>query len=162
MQANMNTCGRKWESWAGFSFFLKKKKNTALKSIEDHIRPANFMKVVEGEKNVAGYNSETNTYRRPSLALKIGHGLVKISLLVESRANVQSNFTAAKEARMFRRIYETRWNEMISAASLRTLQESKWNTPQLLPFKSDVQKLHFQKQVYSNCQQEHHLRHGKN
>lgn len=80
------------------------RKNTALKSIEDHIRPANFMKVVEGVKNVAGYNSETNTYRRPSLALKIGHSLVKISLLVESRANVQSNFTAAKEARTFRRI----------------------------------------------------------
>lgn len=55
--------------------------------------------------------------------------------------------------------YETRWNEMISAASLRTLQESKWNTPQLLPFTSDVQKLHTyldvqQKQVYSKLSTE--------
>lgn len=48
---------------------------------------------------------------------------------------------------------------MISAASLRTLQASKWNTPQLLPFTSDVQKLHTyldvqQKQVYTKLSTE--------
>ncbi|XP_060936018.1 uncharacterized protein LOC133012072 [Limanda limanda] len=63
-------------------------------------------------------------------------------MLVESRAHVQTNYNAAKEARTFRRVYESRWNEMISSASLRTLQESKWNAPLLLPFTKDVQTLH--------------------
>ncbi|KAF3838040.1 hypothetical protein F7725_009808 [Dissostichus mawsoni] len=118
------------------------RKTTPLKTIQDHVKPINFLHVVQAVKHVAGFDSETNTYKCPSLALKIGHSLKKISMLVESRANVQSNYSAAKDARTFRRVYETRWNELISAASLRTLQESKWNAPQLLPFTKDVQTLH--------------------
>ncbi|XP_040904808.1 uncharacterized protein LOC121188928 [Toxotes jaculatrix] len=118
------------------------RKTTPLKTIEDHVKPANFMHVVQAVKQVAGFDSETSKYKCPSLALKIGHSLTKISLLVESRANVQNNHAAAKDARTFRRVYESRWNEQISAASLRTLQESKWNAPLLLPFTKDVQTLH--------------------
>ncbi|XP_051263463.1 uncharacterized protein LOC127367551 isoform X29 [Dicentrarchus labrax] len=127
------------------------RKTTPLKTIQDHVRPVNFMHVVEAVKRVAGYDSETNAYKRPSLALKIGHSLTKISMLVESRANVQTDYSAAKDARTFRRVYETRWNELISAASLRTLQESKWNAPLLLPFTKDVQTLH----SYLDMQQRH-------
>ncbi|XP_059371080.1 uncharacterized protein LOC132108389 [Carassius carassius] len=118
------------------------RKNTSLKTIKDHIKPANFMQVVESVKLLAGYDSKTHAYRCPSLALKIGHNLTKISMLLESHANLQNDYSAAKDARTFRRVYETRWNELISAASLRTLQESKWNTPLLLPFTKDVQTLH--------------------
>ncbi|XP_059403077.1 uncharacterized protein LOC132134509 [Carassius carassius] len=100
------------------------------------------MQVVESVKHLAGYDSKTHAYRCPSLALKIGHNLTKISMLLESHANQQNDYSAAKDARTFRRVYETRWNELISAASLRTLQESKWNTPLLLPFTKDVQTLH--------------------
>ncbi|XP_034529641.1 uncharacterized protein LOC117805134 isoform X2 [Notolabrus celidotus] len=126
-----------------------------MKTIRDHIKPANFMQVVEAVKQVAGHDSETNAYKIPSLALKIGHSLTKISLLVESRANVQNEYSAAKEARAFRRVYDTRWNEMISAASLRTLQESRWNTPLLLPFTKDVQTLH------SYLDEQHQQTHSK-
>ncbi|CAJ1074397.1 hypothetical protein F2P79_020338 [Xyrichtys novacula] len=121
---------------------LCSRKNTSMKTIRDHIRPSNFMQVIQAVKEVAGFDSATNTYKCPSLALKIGHSLTKVSMLVESRANVQNNYSAAKDARTFRRVYETRWNEMVSAASLRTLQEARWNTPLLLPFTKDVQTLH--------------------
>ncbi|KAL7385829.1 hypothetical protein ABVT39_000841 [Epinephelus coioides] len=131
------------------------RKTTPLKTIEDHIRPVNFMHVVQAVKRVAGHDSETDTYKCPSLALKIGHSLTKISQLVESRANIQNNYPVAKDARTFRRVYETRWNEQISAASLRTLQESKWNAPRLLPFTKDVQTLH----SYLDVQQQ--LSHSK-
>ncbi|XP_026187576.1 uncharacterized protein LOC113145275 isoform X1 [Mastacembelus armatus] len=118
------------------------KRTTPMKTIQDHIKPANFMHVFQSVKQLAGYNSETNAYKCPSLALKIDHSLTKVSLLVESCANVQNDYDAAKDARTFRRVYESRWNELVSAASLRTLQESKWNTPLLLPFTKDVQTLH--------------------
>ncbi|KAM9699286.1 uncharacterized protein ACNS7B_008355 [Menidia menidia] len=130
---------------------ISSRKTTPLKCIEDHIKPANFMHLVQAVKHVAGHDSQTNTYKVPSLALKIGHSLIKISMLVESRAHIQDNCTTAKEARTFRRLYETRWNEMISSASLRTLQESKWNAPLLLPFTKDVQMLH----SYLDVQQQH-------
>ncbi|XP_035993659.1 uncharacterized protein LOC118563357 [Fundulus heteroclitus] len=121
---------------------IHSKKITPMTTIEEHIKPANFMLVVESVKSLAGFTVVTNTYRCPSLALKIGYSLTKISQLVESRANVQKNYSAAKDARAFRNVYESRWNEFVSAASLRTLQESKWNAPQLLPFTKDVQTLH--------------------
>lgn len=100
------------------------------------------MHVVQAVKHIAGHDSKTDTYKRPSLALKIGHSLAHIALLVESRANVKKDYSTAKDARSFRRVYETKWNELISEISLRTLKESKWNVPLLLPFTKDVQTLH--------------------
>ncbi|XP_057716910.1 uncharacterized protein LOC130931819 isoform X2 [Corythoichthys intestinalis] len=121
---------------------LCSRKTTSMKTIQEHIQPSNFMNVVQAVKELAGYDGRTGAYKRPSLALKIGYSLTKISMLVESRANLQKDYSAAKEARTFRKVYETRWNENISAASLRTLHESRWNQPQLLPFTKDVQTLH--------------------
>lgn len=118
------------------------RKITPLMTIEDHIMPKNFMHVVKAVKHLAGYSTETHTYKCPSLALKIGYSLTKISQLAESRANVQGNYNAAKDARAFRKVYDARWNELVSSASHRTLQEAKWNVPQLLPFTKDVQILH--------------------
>lgn len=121
---------------------LCSRKTTHLRTIEEHIQPANFMHVVKAVKELAGYSSEKHTFSCPSLALKIGYSLKKVSMLVESRANVQGDCIAAKDAQTFRSVYEARWNELISSSSLRTLQESKWNIPQLLPFTKDVQRLH--------------------
>ncbi|XP_043982140.1 uncharacterized protein LOC122836583 isoform X1 [Gambusia affinis] len=121
---------------------INSKKTTPMKTIEEHVKPANFMLVVESVKDLAGFVVETSTYKCPSLALKIGYSLKKISELVESRANVQGNSRAAKDARAFQNVYDSRWNEFVSSASLRTLQQSKWNAPQLLPFTKDVQTLH--------------------
>lgn len=118
------------------------RKTTPLRSIQEHIKPASFMHVVQVVKHMAGYNSETDTYQWPSLAIKMGRSLAKISLLLESRAKQQHDCDAAKEARSFRRVYEARWNELVAAAAHRTLEESKCRTPQLLPFTEDVQKLH--------------------
>ncbi|XP_041858543.1 uncharacterized protein LOC121650850 isoform X2 [Melanotaenia boesemani] len=124
---------------------------TPLKTMKDHVLPGNFMHVIDSVRQLAGYVNETKTFKCPSLALKIGHNLNKVSQLVESRANVQMNYSEAKSAHAFRKVYEARWNEFISAASLRTLREAKWNAPQLLPFTQDVQTL----QSYLEVQQQH-------
>uniref|UniRef100_A0A096LZJ8 Uncharacterized protein n=1 Tax=Poecilia formosa TaxID=48698 RepID=A0A096LZJ8_POEFO len=117
---------------------IHSKKTTPMKTIEQHVKPANFMLVVESVKNLAGFVVETSTHKCPSLALKIRYSLKKTSELVESCANVLGNSRAAKNARAFQNV----WNEFVSPALLRTLQESKWDAPQLLPFTKDVQTLH--------------------
>ncbi|XP_054908272.1 uncharacterized protein LOC129374093 [Poeciliopsis prolifica] len=121
---------------------INSRKTTPMKTIEDHIKPGKFMLVVESVKNLAGFVAETSTYKSPSLALKIGHSLKTISELVESRENVQGNSRAARDAHAFRILYDSSWNKFVSPASLRTLQGSEWNAPQLLPFTKDVQTLH--------------------
>lgn len=93
-------------------------------------------------KHVAGHMPETDTYKSPSLATKLGHSLTKISELVESTALVEGDSDLAKEASNFRQIYDARWHELVSAAAYRTLEESKWNSPLLLPFTEDVKLLH--------------------
>ncbi|XP_027866475.1 uncharacterized protein LOC114148944 isoform X2 [Xiphophorus couchianus] len=44
--------------------------------------------------------------------------------------------------RIFKQICETRWSECVSSHALRTLNEAKWNAPQLIPFAEDVRKMH--------------------
>lgn len=45
-------------------------------------------------------------------------------------------------AKVFRQISKMKWNECISSQALRTLNEAKWNSPQLLPLTEDVNKMH--------------------
>lgn len=48
-------------------------------TIEDAVKPGNFLKVVKAVKKVSGFDEENNSYTAPSLALKIGHSLQKIA-----------------------------------------------------------------------------------
>ncbi|XP_063781021.1 uncharacterized protein LOC134929192 [Pseudophryne corroboree] len=116
-------------------------KVTPLRSMEDFIRPPNFFHVVHAVRSLAGYDDKTNTYRVPSLALKVGHSLQKISAMVECQALMEGSALTVESARSFRKLYEARWSELISTAALKTLREIKWNAPLLLPFTDDVKRL---------------------
>ncbi|XP_061673550.1 uncharacterized protein LOC133499495 isoform X2 [Syngnathoides biaculeatus] len=118
------------------------RKATHMKTIKDHMRPSNFMHVVQATKDTAGYNCETGTYKSPSLVRKIGHGLERISKLLESSANVRGNDGILKDVGGFRAAYKARWRELLPSASLKKLKEFKWEVPQLLLFTEDVQSLH--------------------
>ncbi|XP_058639539.1 uncharacterized protein LOC131544877 isoform X2 [Onychostoma macrolepis] len=115
---------------------------TPIHNMEDFIQPCNFPHVIKAVRAVAGFSEETNTYKIPSLALKLGHSLVKIANSVECNALMSGRDTAAESARNFRRLYESKWNEVVSAAALTTLGEAAWNKPQVLPFTEDVKTLH--------------------
>ncbi|XP_039615958.1 uncharacterized protein LOC120533247 isoform X1 [Polypterus senegalus] len=126
------------------------RKMTPLRTMEDFVNPSNFLHVVCSVKNICGYNEGTCTFKTPSLALKLGHNLQKISCLVESQAMKQSNSTMAKTARNFRQMYGTRWSKMISSNALKMLRDATWDVPQVLPFTEDVRKMH----VYLDEKQE--------
>lgn len=115
---------------------------TPLKNIEQYVMPSNFHHVVRAVKEVTGFDEDTNTVKKSSLALKLGHSLKKIADLVACEALVSGNQKKAQLIDNFREIYKTRWNEFISAAAYRTLHEAKWNAPQLIPFTEDVKQMH--------------------
>ncbi|KAL1276182.1 hypothetical protein QQF64_035805 [Cirrhinus molitorella] len=60
----------------------------------DFFIPANFKHVISAVRVISGFNKEKNSYRIPSLALKLGHSLNKICSIVESNAMM----------------YEAKWN----------------------------------------------------
>ncbi|XP_076860752.1 uncharacterized protein LOC143518327 [Brachyhypopomus gauderio] len=121
---------------------LKAKQLTPLSCMEDFIKPSNFPHVIAAVRAVAGYDEHGNTYKIPSLALKLGNSLMRISSCVECSALISGQEQAAKSAQSFRRLYEARWNEVVSSSALNTLTEAKWNKPQVLPFTEDVKNLH--------------------
>ncbi|XP_077073859.1 uncharacterized protein LOC143738123 [Siphateles boraxobius] len=132
---------------------------TPLQTIKDYVTPENFMLAVTAVRHTAGFNEETSKYKTASLALKLGHGLKNVSMLLETDAMMKGDSDGATAARCFRQVYDARWNELISAKALQGLTESKWNSPQLLPFTEDVKTLHCylddkQRQFYSDLKSE--------
>lgn len=121
---------------------LQGQKNGKLKMVSDFFVPGNFPHVIAAVKNVAGLNEETNTYKTPSLALKLGHNLKKIADVLECEAMIAGDENTIRNVKVFKQICDTKWSECISSKALRNLTEAKWNTPQLLPFTEDVKKMH--------------------
>ncbi|XP_076850568.1 uncharacterized protein LOC143500340 isoform X1 [Brachyhypopomus gauderio] len=121
---------------------LEARRLTPIRSMEDFVLPSNFPHVIKSVRAVSGHCEETNTYRIPSLALKLGHSLSKIATSVECSAIITGRERLAEDARSFRVLQEHKWNESISAAAGTTLNEAKMNKPQVLPFTEDVKTLH--------------------
>ncbi|KAJ8039318.1 N-lysine methyltransferase KMT5A [Holothuria leucospilota] len=59
--------------------------NPELQTIQDSINPKYFDTVVQGVKLSSGYDSGGNTYKTPSLALKLGHSIRKCAMIVKSK-----------------------------------------------------------------------------
>lgn len=87
---------------------LEGKKNVKLKTLSDFFVPANFPHVIEAVKIVAGLNEETQTYKTPSLALKLGHNIKKIADVIECEAMICGDESAVHNVRMFKQICDTK------------------------------------------------------
>lgn len=115
-----------------------------LKKIEDFYKPSNFNLVIDAVKEVAGFDTEKNAYKTPSLALKLGHGLKKIADILECDAQmkVPVDEQFIDNVRRTRNLLEKKWDVLVSSRALQNLKEAKWNAPQLLPFTDDVKRMH--------------------
>ncbi|XP_065140476.1 uncharacterized protein [Paramisgurnus dabryanus] len=113
-----------------------------LQSIKDFFIPKNFYDVIKAVKDTAGYREEDEVFAIPSLALKLGHNLKKMADIAECEAMIAGDENIVQKVKMFKKMYTTKWNELVSASALKTLNEAKWNTPELLPFTEDVKKMH--------------------
>ncbi|XP_051812170.1 uncharacterized protein LOC110965813 [Acanthochromis polyacanthus] len=115
-----------------------------LQKMEDFYIPSNFNSVIEAVKDVAGYDEDKNIYKRPSLALKLGHSLKKIADILECEAQMAGSDGEGflKNVQKSRSLYEKKWDVCVSSRALQTLREAKWNTPHLLPFTEDVKMMH--------------------
>lgn len=122
---------------------LVAKKNTPIQKAEELIYPVNFNHVISAVKELAGYNTENNTFRTPSLALKIGNSLGIICELVEADnlSVVDRDWSLVEFAREFKTIKQFRWKGLITRGATTSLRESKWNAPQIIPLTEDVKLL---------------------
>ncbi|KAG7465900.1 hypothetical protein MATL_G00159130 [Megalops atlanticus] len=131
---------------------LQARKHTPLRKMEDFIDPSNFMHIVTAVKMVSGYDEDKCTFQSPSLAMTLGRSVQKIASLVAFQAKIDGDSGKAQKTRNFKEMYQSKWNELLFANALRTLQEEKWNVPQVLPFTEDVKKMH----LYLDKKQDEH------
>lgn len=80
-------------------FCLRFGKNSQYNTFEDAVRPANFDVVIKAVKKVSGYDEEKNRYSTPSLALKLGHSLQKVSDILHCRALMAQDSTLIKSTK---------------------------------------------------------------
>ncbi|XP_078146306.1 uncharacterized protein LOC144542825 [Centroberyx gerrardi] len=80
-----------------------------------------------------------NSYRKPSLALKLGHSLKKIGDIVLCKARKDDNKQMIDEAQTFTRLCSKEWTELFPHTALATVKKSNFNKPSTLPFTRDVQ-----------------------
>ncbi len=113
-----------------------------LQSIKDFFIPTNFYHVIKAVKDTSGFRDEDEVFGIPSLALKLGHNLKKMATIAECEAMIAGDEKDVQNVKMFQQMYNTKWNEFVSASALKTLNEAKWNSPELLPFTEDVKKMH--------------------
>lgn len=120
------------------------RQNGRLNHIEDFYVPSNFNYVIKAVKDVAGFDEDKNTYKTPSLALKLGHSLNKIADILQCEAQMaeSDNEEFLKNLERSRGLYQKKWDVCVSSRALQTLKEATWNTPQLLPFTEDVKNMH--------------------
>ncbi|XP_053083172.1 uncharacterized protein LOC117596717 isoform X1 [Pangasianodon hypophthalmus] len=123
-------------------FLLTLRSNSHIHSLEEAVKPANFPSVVQAVKTVSGYDEEMNCYQTPSLALKLGHTLQKVCEIIHCRALMAEDEEQIKSTETFKKLYTSKWSELISHNALNSLSEAKFNKPLTLPFTHDVQLLH--------------------
>lgn len=114
----------------------------SLHTIEDAVKPANFGMVIQAVKRVSGYDAAKHTYHTSSLALKLGHSLNKLCDIIHCRALMVEDDARIKSTQTFKKLYNSKWSELVSHGALTTLHEGHFNKPSTLPFTEDVQRLH--------------------
>ncbi|KTF92489.1 hypothetical protein cypCar_00049226, partial [Cyprinus carpio] len=121
---------------------LEAKKLTHVKTIKELIKPEKYTHVVSAARCLAGFSGETGKYKRPSLARKVGHGLHALAMFIKSEGLKMKDQQTAKDAEEFALLYQESWKFDIASQALTQLNQTKWNSPQILPFTQDVQRLH--------------------
>lgn len=112
--------------------------NSSSASIKDMLDPRNFQKLITATQNVAGYNENSVQFKKPSLALRIGHSLKKCAMILKASALEDQDRVSVQQINDFIALYDLRWSVNVSANAHRTLDECKRNAIKLVPLSTDV------------------------
>lgn len=108
---------------------------------EHCLDPSKFNELILSIKSLAGFTDSTHMYTTPSLALKVGYSLMRCAKILKSDGIIENDDAKQKMASSFLTLYETNWNDMVSARARLSLSDHKYNKPKMLPLSADVWKL---------------------
>src|SRR5688572_2436331 len=126
---------------ARFLIKMREMKGLGNVALADCIMPDRFKQCLTAVRELAGFQEQTMTYRTPSLALKLGHTLQKLSKIAKRNAIENKDDDKIKSADYFSELCTMEWGDEIARHALNTLQDKKRNKVSVLPLSSDVVKL---------------------
>jgi len=119
-------------------------------SFKDCIDCTKFEFVVQACTNLCGWDEETGTITTPSIGIKLGHSLKKISKILKGEALVKNDVNLKMKADDFYELIDIKWNDEISKCARTELEKRKWNKVQMIPFTEDIKELHESVKKISN------------
>lgn len=133
---------------------LRKTSNTEALGLSDFICPEKFKDVVTAVKRVAAYSHNTNQYGTPTLALKLGHSLIRCCILLKAKAIEIGDTVLKEKTEAYHQLHTILWDQEVTCNASRTLHEMKKNTTKTIPLTEDVTKLskHLADQTDMLCQ----------
>ncbi|XP_056014596.1 uncharacterized protein LOC125676308 isoform X1 [Ostrea edulis] len=120
---------------------LQLSRKRSLNALDDLLKTEHWDTLIECVHLVCGYSEVSKVYNAPSLALKLGHSLVKCASYLKSEGLKESNEEKIKTADAFLTLYENEWTESVSSHAHSTLNEKKYNKQLFIPLVEDVKKL---------------------
>ena len=111
------------------------------------IKPEHFDATCACKKDLAGHEvhnedgERLSCFTTPSLPLKIVYALDSVASLVHGYGLRQNDDSIVKSANGFQQLYQHEWSIKISSASLRILEDNKFNRFDILPVTADLMKL---------------------
>ena len=99
----------------------------------DCVAPDMFPLVVQAVRITAGFDEEKHAYKTPSLALKLGYSLANVAAITRSEGLINRDAARVEDWKDFLVLYESDWKDLVSSATLQTLECSKANKPRVLP-----------------------------
>nr|CAI5830019.1 unnamed protein product [Callosobruchus analis] len=119
-----------------------RKTNSEIKTLVDILRPVHFQLIIKGVNKMAQYNSESERYDSPTLAINFGTLIKKCcDLAYVDLLQINNTERQRKEIKILKKLVECQWADEVSAQAGTNLSESKWNKEELLPLTSDLKKL---------------------
>ncbi|CAB4030251.1 Hypothetical predicted protein [Paramuricea clavata] len=116
--------------------------NNEAVQLSDFIKPEKFDIIVKTVMETTDFmppNLSQQEVNIPSLALKLGHSLLKCATLLHNQAIRARNDLVANEIKYFQKLMRSEWEDLASLLS--TLKERKMNAVQVLPLAEDMRKL---------------------
>ena len=114
-----------------------------------------FTTVVEAARQVGAFDENSHRYLKASTAIKIGHTLKRLAMIVKGKAMENQDTESRSRAEDFLELYQMNWTHEVSRHAHRTLHENKRNKVRILPLTEDIMLLsQYLKKTTERCVQE--------
>lgn len=123
-----------------------------IQKLEHCIHPQYFSTILKVCRDLAGFDNESHTFEKPSLAMKLGTLVMHVTDVLLTLAIERNDVELKERCGSLKSLFEIRWTTEFTSNAHRTAVINKKNTINIVPLTDDVKRLtvYLQEQTQSN------------